>query len=64
MKDSGRMRARVIWLKIFLHVKMILKDSLKMPKNPRNWSSSCSLSMISPPFFTKKRVIEEERCWH
>lgn len=43
--ERGRIRVRVILMKIFLHEEMILIDSKHTPKNPKNCSSSCSLSM-------------------
>lgn len=46
MKERGRSRVMVIWLKTFLHENMIFEDSLQHPKNPRNCMSSCSLSMV------------------
>lgn len=52
MKESGSMRDAVIWVKILFHEMMIFKDSLKIPKKPRNCRSSCSLSMIFFFFFS------------
>lgn len=46
MKERGMIMAEVIWVKILLHAGIMLKDSLSIPKNPKNWISSCSLSMI------------------
>lgn len=45
MKERGKMKAKVILVKIFFHEKMILMDSLKIPVKPRNWSSSWSMSV-------------------
>lgn len=45
MRERGRINDRAIWLKIFLYEAVIFKASLKMPKKPRNWNSSCSLSI-------------------
>lgn len=44
---SGRRRDKVICVKIFLFLKIVLNDWLTIPKNPRFFMSSSVRSMMS-----------------